>query len=815
MSNRFDLKNLLPHLGAFALFLALATFYFYPQLQGKVLQQGDILSGIGMSHEVQKYYEETGNISYWTDAMFGGMPTYQMWYPKSMNLFRTADKLIKAWISYPIGMFLGLMVVLYLSMLAFRVDRRVSLIMAPAFAFSIYFLLLIDAGHNSKINAISYFGFILAGLYLLLERRKYLWGAIVLAIGAGFELAANHIQMTYYYLLALLPFLIAFLIKWILEKSWGQLGKFAGYASIAAIAALLSGASIYLPTLEYQKDTMRGKPILSKGTLGTGANSSSETVGLDYTYATRWSNNIGDVFSSMVPNVVGGGNVAYNTSGTLASELRRRGFNAPKINLYWGGLDSTGGPAYFGVIVWLLFIVGIWSLRGPLQWGFMASMLFILLISLGKNAGFFNELLYNYLPLFNKFRAPSSAISVAVFLAVTGGALGLNELLFSKKKANEKLVILKRAGITLGAILGLILISGLFFFTFKGSMDSQFEQAGILDAVIDERTSLFWKSLGRSILFAGIAWGVLWYAIKQKWNLTYVAFGLGTLILVDLWGVGRQFVNNDSFVTAKQRKDYYTPRPVDQLILKDKDPDFRVFDLTGDPFNSSFASYFHKTIGGYHPAKLQRYQDLIDRYISQNHQPVLNMLNTKYYIVNDDQKKPTVQPNTRALGNVWFVDNYMIVETADQEFNGLNGLDPGSRAIIHKEFASQLEGFQPTKGGTISLTSYAPNRLVFSSDAPSEQLAVFSEIWYGPNKGWNAYVDGEPANLLRADYALRAMRVPAGQHTIEMRFEPSSVKIGKTISLITSGLLLLLFVGYLIYPYVASNGNPKKEKQHA
>ncbi|MEZ4900097.1 MAG: YfhO family protein, partial [Saprospiraceae bacterium] len=233
--------------------------------------------------------------------------------------------------------------------------------------------------------------------------------------------------------------------------------------------------------------------------------------------------------------------------------------------------------------------------------------------------------------------------------------------------------------------------------------------------------------------------------------------------------------------------------------LKDKDPDFRVFDLTAspDPFRSSFASYFHKTIGGYHPAKLQRYQDLIDRYISQNHQPVLNMLNTKYYIVGDDQNRPTVQPNTRALGNAWFVDNYMIVESADQEFNGLNGLDPGSRAIIHKDFASDLEGFQPTKGGSIALTSYAPNKLVYASDAPTEQLAVFSEIWYGPDKGWKVFVDGTEAKLFRADYVLRAMRVPAGQHTIEMRFEPASVKIGKMISLIASGVLLLLLIGWI------------------
>ena len=364
---------------------------------------------------------------------------------------------------------------------------------------------------------------------------------------------------------------------------------------------------------------------------------------------------------------------------------------------------------------------------------------------------------------------------------------------------DEKLRILKRAGITMGALLLLILISGVLFFDFKGTQDGQFEQAGLLNAVIDERTSLFWKSIGRSILFAGVAWAALWFSLKQKWNLTYVVFGLGFLMLVDLWGEGRQFLNASSFENKKQLDDYYTPRPVDQLIMKDKDPDFRVFDITNDPFNSSFVSYFHKSIGGYHPAKLQRYMDLIDRYISKNHQPVLNMLNTKYYIVNDDQGKPTVQPNTRALGNVWFVDSYMIVESADQEFNGLNGLDPASRAIIHKDFASDLEGFTPTKGGSIEMKSYAPNKLVYESDAPSEQLAVFSEIWYGPDKGWKVYIDDQPSKLLRANYALRAMRVPAGKHTIVMQFDPDSVRIGKLISLVSSGLLLLLALGWILH----------------
>ena len=799
MSKSFDFKKLLPHLGAFAVFLALTVFYFYPQLQGKVLRQSDIISGQGMSHEVKQYYEETGEISYWTDAMFGGMPTYQLWYPKSQNLLNGVDKLVKAWIRYPIGIFLGLMVILYLSLLAFGIDRRVALVLAPAFGFSIYFLLLVEAGHNTKLNAISYFGLILAGIYLLLEKKQYLWGGLVLAIGSGLELAANHIQMTYYLVLALVPFLIAYLVKWIKESEWNHLGKVALYAAVAAILAVLAGASRLLPTYEYQKDTMRGNPILSKGTLGADANSSSETAGLDYTYAMNWSNNVGDLFSTMVPNVVGGGTVEFNSSGTLASELRRRGYNGSKINLYWGGLYSTGGPAYFGVILWLLFFVGVWALRGPLRWGLIASMALILLISLGKYGVPINEMFFNTLPLYNKFRAPSSAVTVAIFLAAVGGALGLNALLFTKKKMDEKLRILKRAGITMGALLLLILISGVLFFDFKGTQDGQFEQAGLLNAVIDERTSLFWKSIGRSILFAGVAWAALWFSLKQKWNLTYVVFGLGFLMLVDLWGEGRQFLNASSFENKKQLDDYYTPRPVDQLIMKDKDPDFRVFDITNDPFNSSFVSYFHKSIGGYHPAKLQRYMDLIDRYISKNHQPVLNMLNTKYYIVNDDQGKPTAQPNTRALGNVWFVDSYMIVESADQEFNGLNGLDPASRAIIHKDFASDLEGFTPTKGGSIEMKSYAPNKLVYESDAPSEQLAVFSEIWYGPDKGWKVYIDDQPSKLLRANYALRAMRVPAGKHTIVMQFDPDSVRIGKLISLVSSGLLLLLALGWILH----------------
>ncbi len=811
------LKKIGPHVAAVFIFLVVTALYFSPQLDGKAINPGDISQYRGMAKEMNDYKQRTGKATLWTNSMFGGMPTYQISSVRSGNTLKILDKAAKLGISRPIGLFFSGMICFYILMVSLGANPWLSIIGSIAWGFTTNNFILFEAGHMSKLGSLFYLPLMVAGVLLAFRKRNYIWGGIAFGIGAGLNLLANHIQMTYYLLLTLLVFGVAQLIFSIKKEELQHFLKAAGVIIAAGlIAAGTAFANLWI-TYDYAKSTTRGTPILKEAPSAKEAQSNSETDGLTWDYAMDYSMGYLDLFSTLIPGVIGG---SYSEPLGDGSALRRfyaqRGqqlpdsFSAP---LYWGELRATG-PNYFGAVIFLLFVLGLFLIKGPVKYWLGLGVLLTLMLSLGKNLEWFNSILFNYFPLFNKFRTPNSVLSVTAFLVPLLGVLAVNELIKEKTDKKKALKSLYLATGILGAVCLFFVVGGPSMFDFSGRNDNLYEsQYGInVAALIEDRKSLMTGDALRSLLFIILGGGLIWAFLKNYISKNIFIGLLALLVLFDLWQIGRRYLTPDDFVNKTNIQAGYQPRPVDQQILQDPDPHYRVHDLTIDVWNSASTSYFHKTIGGYHAAKLQRYQDLIERYLSRNDPNVLNMLNTKYYILPGQNNQPTVQSNPNALGNAWFVNEVKVVNSANEEIDALADFDPAIQAIVHQEFADYLSGLNPTKSGTIQLTKYEPNELVYSSNTSSEQLAVFSEIWYEPNKGWKAYIDGEPADHIRVNYILRALRVPAGQHTVEFRFEPRMYNIGTTVSLICSSLLLLGFVGYTGYSGYQAYLNMQKEE---
>ena len=814
-------KNALTHAGVLFVFLLLTAIYFLPQLNGKVARQNDIVQYLGMSQEVREFKEKTGETSLWTNAMFGGMPTYQINTIRAGNNLRWVDRAGRLGLEDPIGRFFAAMAGFYLLMLCLGAGPLVGAIGAIAFGFTTNNLILFEAGHMTKLATISYLPIVAAGV-LLAFRERYLIGGLLFALGMGLNVSANHPQMTYYFGLTLLIYGVAQLIYNIRNNKLMPFAKATGVLVLAGLLGAASAASNLLVTYEYSRDTMRGEPILQSDAAASAQQSSSQVEGLAWDYAMQWSNGTLDLFASFIPGVVGGGSQELlGKNSAIRTDLNRRGANLPAdfaAPLYWGELPFTSGPAYFGAVVFFFFLMGLMLVKGPAKWWLAIGTLFTLLLSLGKNLPGFNQFVFDYLPLYNKFRTPNSILSVTAFLVPMLGLLALHEVF--KKETDARAV--RRAVFVAGGIAGGI---ALFFwligpamFDFRSPGDDRMAQAGYnLDAVIADRKSLMRSDALRTLILVLLSGGLIW-GYLQKWaQRNIILLGIGVLVLFDVRTVGKRYLNDSSFVNKSAMESTFRPRQVDDLIRKDNDPNFRVLDFSENTFNSSFTSYFHKSIGGYHAAKLQRYQDLIDRHLSKNNEQVFNMLNTKYFILpGQNNQQPEVQINMAAMGNAWFVSNVRMVDTPNQEIDALSDFDPAYEAIIHKEFSDYLNGFQVQldSGAIIRLTDYKPNHLTYESDAGREQLVVFSEIWYGPNKGWQAYIDGQPVEHIRANYVLRAMRVPAGAHKIEFVFAPKTYERGKLISMVTTSVIVLGllgmtgFYGYEAYQKAANEPRP-------
>lgn len=780
-----EFKTIYPYLIPVLLIIIVNVMYFMPQFEGKVVRQGDIIQHVGMSKEATDYREKTGEEALWTNAMFGGMPTYQISAKPKNNLLTYVEKTMSLYIGRPAGYFIAGMLGFYVLMLLLGVNPWLSLLGAFLFGFTTNNFTLFEAGHNSKLMAIMTSAPVIAGV-LLIFKEKYLLGAAVFGVALGVNIAANHPQMTYYLALCMAILVVIQFVKSLKSGRLAAFGKAISIMSIVAILSIGSSASKLWTTYEYTKETMRGGQILKPDP--SSAASADAKGGLEWDYAMQWSNGFGDVLATFIPKVVGGGSGEWlDDKSSLGKAVGQR--QPFQFGTYFGSLPFTSGPAYFGVVAFFLFILGLWVVKGEIKWWILGAVLFTILLSMGKHFEILNRLMFEYFPMFNKFRAPSSILSVtAIFIPILG-VLALSDIIKSDKKDQFLKPLLISSGILSGISLILWLAGGSFF-DFSAPGDEQFEQ--IKDAVIDQRAEMLSSSAMRSLFFIVLVAGVLYGYIKGMVNQMVMISIVSILGLFDLVQVGKGYLDKRDFVSKSTYKSEFEPRQVDTQILQDKDPNFRVLDATVNTFNSASTSYFHKTIGGYSAVKMQRYQDLIERHISKNNQAVFNMLNTKYFIFKGQDGTPTAQLNPAALGNAWFVNNIRIVPDANAEIDSLTGFDPAGDAIVHAEFKDYVSGLKPSKNGSITLASYSPNTVEYESNTEGEQLAVFSEIWYGPNKGWQAYVDGKAVDHIRADYVLRAMKVPSGKHKITFEFKPKAYYLGETISLISSSILLAL-----------------------
>ena len=787
-------------------FALITLVYFSPIMQGKRLKQHDIEMYKGMSKEIVDYKAQTGEQSLWTNSMFGGMPAWNIGVPQNSNLMTYINRVLNFGFPHPIGaVFVG-MLGFFILLLVLDCKIWVSFIGALAFGFTSYMFIVIGAGHNSKAVAMAYMAPVIAGI-LLTYKGKYLWGGILTAIALALEIRAGHLQITYYLLLIVVCIVIAELVDAIKEKKYLHFLKASGILIGVAVVAILTCTTTLYANYEFGKETMRGKPILTK-------NVENQTSGLDRDYVTQWSYGIGETWSLMIPNVKGGatGYIGNDNKALDKCDPRFRSTIAQQ-NAYWGDQPGTSGPVYVGAIVCFLFILGLFVVEGKYKWILLAATVLSVLLSWGKNFMGFTDFFLDYIPGYNKFRAVSMTLVIAEVCMPLLAFLALAEIFKNPDtlKQNRRYVYIS-LGITGGLCLLFYIMPQTFFSFLSRSEAVQFQQlqsesdGAIYKLFADElakvRVAIFRADTIRSFFFITIAAALILLNINGKLNVKYMFAGLALFVVVDMYTIDKRYLNNDNFIDKRRVDRPFVMTDADKQILQDKSLDYRVINLTVSTFNDASTSYFHKSVGGYHGAKLRRFQDVIDQYLSKhdlNYWKMLNMLNTKYIIYQKDQQR-MVSKNYEAFGNAWIVGDINWVGTPNEEIDAIADTDVKNVAIVNKEFANLVGDFDATPAeGAIQLIDYKPNELKYAFDSSKDEMVVFSEIW--TKQGWTMWIDGVESPLLRANYILRAAVIPAGQHEIVMRYEPSIWRIGNTIQLITSLLILLGFALVCYYTF--------------
>lgn len=815
MKDQNIMKQVLPYVVAILIFIGMSFAFFNPVLEGKKMRQSDITIFKGMSKEIVDFREKTGEEPLWTNGMFGGMPAYQISTLYPNNWMAKVNKMLKLGLPHPVGLMFLYFLGFFILLLILKVDPWLAIIGSFAFAFSTYFIIIFEAGHNSKANALAYMAPIIGGI-ILTYRGKYLLGGILTAFFAALEIAANHLQITYYLLIFIVIMGIFILVDHIKRKALPNFAKATGVLIIAAILAVLPNYTNLKVTSEYSAQSMRGKSELVK-------EGDIQTSGLDKDYATQWSYGMGESWSLLFPNAKGGGSGALAANKKAMEEVdsrMRNAFAQNRISSYWGDQPFTSGPTYAGAIIIFLFVLGLFYVKGWFKWALLTGTILSITLAWGKNFMPLTEFFLDYFPLYNKFRAVSMILILAEFTIPILAILALWEVVkkpeIIKEKQREFFIAF---GLT-GGLLLIFYILPTLFFNFLSQMEAEqlLNNASAADFVKNmeaARISIFKADAIRSFIYILLMASALYVYSLKKINKTILLVLFAILITADMFTINRRYVNEDSFDREKKIDNPYTPSVADKAILQDKSLDYRVLNLNS-PFTDGGTSYYHKSIGGYHSAKLGRYQDLID-YRLQNEISDLvsvlqnaggflevdqklqelgsiNMLNTKYIIYNP--QAPPIQ-NPYANGNVWFAQNMKWVDNANMELDELAQIDTKTTALVDKRFEKDIANLQIQfdPANAIVLKDYQPNHLIYESQAKTDQLAVFSEIYY--NKGWNAYVDGELKPHFRSNYTLRAMLVPAGNHEIEFRFEPQSYYTGEKIALVGSILLILSFLGII------------------
>jgi len=796
-------KEFLPHILVVFGFIIISLAYFSPVLQGKEIFQSDIVQYIGMAKQQNDFRAKTGEEPYWTDAAFGGMPTYQLGAHYPHNYIKKIDSILR-FLPRPADYLFLYFIGFYILLLVLKLDYKMAFMGAIAFGFSTYLIIILGVGHNAKAHAIAYMPMVLAGI-LLCFRNKYIGGFLLLAFAMALEIGANHFQMTYYLLLLVIIVGIVYLIDALKKKQLPNYWKALGVMILAVFLALGINATNLLATQQYAAFSTRGDTGITINPDGTPKTSE----GLNFEYITEYSYGIIESLNLFIPRFMGGSSSEkLDENSEMYSQLITMGAGpvqakdfAKNAPTYWGNQPFVGAPAYIGATILFLFVFALFLIKGRLKWWIVGGVILSLMLSWGKNFAFLTQFFIDYVPLYNKFRAVSS-IQIIIELCVPVLAIfGLSRLFLDFEKPEEKLRALKWATIITGGLALLFLVFKSTLFSFSGGNDAAYIQqmgAEFVRALKEDRKSIFSADTIRSLVFVILSATLIWLYLKQKASKNLVIAGFVLLILADLIGVDRRYVNNEDFVASNVMNQPFQKTAADVEILKDKGH-YRVFDVAESPFNTGRTSYFHNSIGGYHAAKPGRMQNLFDFYIAKNNLPVLNMLNVKYIIV-PTEEGPQAQQNPEAYGNAWFVENIKWVSNANEEILNLGETDLDKTAVINNKFKDQIPStlaFDPS--AQIEFIEHEPNKLVYKTSAAKDQLAVFSEMYYG--HGWNSFIDDQETPHILANYALRAMMVPAGEHIITFKFEPDVVKTGGTIALTSSIILGLLLLGGIYFTF--------------
>ena len=793
-------KAIITHISVIGLFILASLVYFYPVLQGKAIYQSDIAQYKGMAHERDSYKDVTGEESYWTNSAFGGMPTYQLGANYPHNYVKELDRLIR-FLPRPADYLFLYFIGFYILLLCLKVDFRLAALGALAFGFSTYLIIILGVGHNAKAHALGYIPMVLGGIVLVF-RKKYILGFILTALAMALEISANHYQMTYYFMLLVLVMGLVYLIYAIKEKELKHFFASVGILVLAVVLSIFTNATSLMATKEYADWSTRGK---SEITVNPDGSDKAVSTGLDYDYITQYSYGIAESLNLFAPRLFGGsGGEDLGKDSKAYEYLTNQGLTPTKaiefsssLPLYWGDQPIVAAPAYVGAIVFFLFLLGAFLVDGKKKWWLLSGAVLSLLLSWGKNFPLLTNFMIDYFPMYNKFRAVSSIQVVLELCLPVLGILGIRELFKSSVEQKEKLKALKLSFfVSVGLGIFIFLLKG--FFDFEGLRDETYRGYfgdELMTMIQRDREAVYVSDTIRSLIYVALAAAALWFFIKDKINKNILVFALGALILFDLVGVDLRYVNENDFVRQRQVNQPFQANQLDQMIMQD-DSIYRVFDPQ-EGINGARTSYFHKSIGGYHAAKPRALQNLFEYHLYRNNLQVLNMLNVKYIIQQDEEGNSFPGVNPDANGNAWFVNQLLPVSSANEEILKLKDFNSKTQAVVNTQEYPELTKLRylVDSVASIDLVDYRPDDIKYSSQNPNDGFAVFSEMHYP--SGWNAFIDGEPTAHYQVDYALRGMKVPAGQHEIEFKFEPEVVETGSQITLAANILLGLMIIGGL------------------
>lgn len=836
-------KKFLPHLLIVLIFVFISLIYFHPVLNGKVLSQMDLNHTIGISQEIENYEKEMNETPLWTNSIFGGMPAYQIRVGNQYNIYTPIRRGLRLGLPYTTASILFIyMFGFFLLLISMDINKWLSMIGGIAFGLSSYNIIIIMAGHITKCYAIAYMAPVVAG-FLFIFNKKYLLGAVIAAVALGIQISTSHVQIVYYTGILIGLLIVYKLIEMIINKEIPVFGKSFAVALIAVLFAVLPNMMMLNRYYEVAKYSIRGEKYIEAENRGEG---------LDKDYALAWSYGVGETLTFLIPNAKGGasGYIGQNEKALEKVDMNYQEMIAQQ-NQYWGDQPFTSGPVYFGAIVLFFFVLGIFIVQDKAKWWLLAGTLVSMILSWGQNFELVTDFFFNYVPFYNKFRTVSMTLVIASVTVPMLAFMAVSEIVKNKEtifEGKNMIGFLSAFGLTGGLALIFWLVPSLTSYLsnqeamYFGDLAKQSPaDAPQINAFIEQleiaRQTIFRADAIRSFLFILFAAVATFLFVKMKeFKKEYLFVALGVLIVADMWTIDQRYLNADMFQSKSRVESEFKASPADEFIMKDIDPNYRVLNITRNVFNDAYTSYFHKSIGGYHGAKLQKYQDVIDYYLAPYVQAlqqasqdttinvedyvaqmqVLHMLNTKYVIDN-----PNVTPvlNFNAFGNAWFVDNYKMVETAKTEIEALGENNLARTAIINKQNLKDYKlpelSMSANDSGRIELVSYKPDELVYETNSTKDEFAVFSEIYYP--KGWKTFIDGEEVSHINVNYILRGMHIPAGKHKIEFRFEPKSYYSGRIIAIISSILVLLgilALLGKTLYDkHKAGELFPKKEEE--